>query len=111
MQFIFDFFSQGTRGRDCKPNILINYLDDEEAINIIAELAALDIHDCPDKEKLISDCVKRLKRDKLAYRCKQLHKEIQTAQSSDNGEILNKLILEYNTLIKQRSQFHGKICN
>jgi len=108
VQFIFDFFSQG---RDCKPNILMNYLDDEEAINIISELAALDIHDCPDKEKLILDCVKRLKRDKLAYRCKQLHKEIQTAQSSGNSEILNKLMLEYNTLIKQRSQFHGKICN
>ena len=108
VQFIFDFFSQG---RDCKPNILINYLDHEEAINIISELAALDIHDCPDKEKLISDCVKRLKRDKLAHRCKQLHKEIQTAQSNGNGEILNKLILEYDTLIKQRSQFHGKICN
>jgi len=108
VQFIFDFFSQG---RDCKPNILMNYLDDEEAISIISELAALEIHDCPDKEKLISDCVKRLKRDKLAYRCKQLHEEIQTAQSNGNGEILTKLILEYNTLIKQRSQFHGKICN
>ncbi|OIO36954.1 MAG: DNA primase [Candidatus Omnitrophica bacterium CG1_02_44_16] len=108
VQFIFDFFSQG---RDCKPNILMNYLDDEEAINIISELAALDIHDCPDKEKLITDCVKRLKRDKHTYRCKQLHKEIQTAQSNGNGEILNKLILEYNTLIKQRSQLNGKICN
>ena len=108
VQFIFDFFTQG---RECKPNILMNYLGDEEAINIIAELATLEIHNCPNKEKLISDCVKRLKRDKIVYRCQELHRQIQSAQTSGNHEIVQKLILEYNTLIKQRSQVHGETCS
>ncbi len=108
VQFIFDFFTQG---KECKPNILMNYLDDEEAINIIAELATLEIHNCQNKERLISDCVKRLKRDKIVYRCQELHRQIQTAQSCGNQDMMEKLIFEYNTLIKQRSQIHGEACN
>jgi DNA primase len=105
VRFIFDFFCQG---KECKPGVLMNYLDDEEAIGLIAELAALDIHDCPNKEKLISDCVGRLKRDKILYRCQELHKEIQIAQNSGDALNMEKLISEYNHLIKQRSMAHGE---
>lgn len=108
VKFIFDFFSEG---KDCKPNILMNYLGDDEAINIISELATLEIHDCPNKEKLISDCVRRLKRDKIVYRCQELHKQIELAQSSGNHEALTPLIYEYNALIKQRSRIHGETCS
>lgn len=98
--FIFDFFTQG---KTFKPSILMNHLGDDEAIAILSELSTLEIHDCPNKEKLIADCVKRLKRDKILYRCHELHKEIQAAQTAGNNETLNRLITEYNTLIKQRS--------
>jgi DNA primase len=98
--FIFDFFDQG---KNFKPNVLMHYLDDDDAINIIAELAALDIHNCPEKEKLIEDCVRRLKRDKILHRCQELHHRIQEAQSSGNEEVLQHLVVEYNDLIKQRS--------
>jgi len=106
VKFIFDFFSQG---KTCKPNVLMNYLGDDEAINIISELATLDIHACPDKEKLITDCVKRLKRDKIVYECQELYRKIQVVQSEGNQESLDKLIFEYNALIKQRSQFYGEV--
>lgn len=102
--FIFDFFA---KGEACKPNILMNYLDDDEAISIISELATLEIHDCSDKEKLIVDCVRRLKRDKILNRCHELHREIELAQASGNSESLNQLVVEYNDLIKQRSSVHG----
>ncbi|MDD5018925.1 MAG: DNA primase [Candidatus Omnitrophica bacterium] len=98
--FIFDFFQQGNT---CKPHVLMHYLDDDDAINIIAELAALDIHNCPNKEKLIEDCVHRLKRDKILHRCQELHNRIQEAQSCGNQNTLEELILEYNDLIKLRS--------
>lgn len=104
VKFIFDFFSQG---KECKPNIIINYLGDDDAINIISELAALEIHDCTDKEKLISDCVIRLKRDNIIHRCHELHNEIKAAQESGNHDKIQELIAEYNMLIKQRSKFHG----
>ncbi len=112
VSFIFNFF---TEGKTLKPNILINYLDDEEAINIISELSTLEIHDCPNKEKLISDCVKRLKRDKLLHKRQKLQSEIQIAQSSGNDSLvidlmkeLNILNKEFNTLNKQRSCVHGE---
>jgi DNA primase len=98
--FIFDFFTQG---KTFKPSILMNHLGDDEAIAILSELSTLEIHDCPNKEKLIADCVKRLKRDKVVYRCHELHKEIQAAQAAGNHEILDKLVTEYNTLIRKRS--------
>ena len=106
VKFIFDFFAQG---KALKTNILMNYLGDEEAINIISELATLEIHECPNKEKLISDCVQRLKRDKILYECQELYRKIQKVQEQGNQESLHKLILEYNCLIKQRSQFHGEV--
>lgn len=106
VKFIFDFFSEG---KTCKPNVLMNYLGDEEAINIISELATLEVHACPNKEKLITDCVKRLKRDKIVYQCQELYRKIQLVQSEGNQESLNKLIFEYNALIKQRSQFYGEV--
>ncbi|QAT16947.1 DNA primase [Candidatus Velamenicoccus archaeovorus] len=98
--FIFDFFDQG---KNLKPNVLMHYLDDDEAINIIAELAALDIHNCPEKEKLIEDCVRRLKRDKILHRCQELHNRIREAQTSGDEGKLHHLVLEYNNLIKKRS--------
>lgn len=115
VQFIFDFFG---KGQTVRPNILMNYLDDEEAISIISELSTLEIHDCPNKEKLIEDCVKRLKRDKVLYQRHELQKEIQAAQTSGNEEALIRLTREldvlnkeYNALDKQRSLVHGKTCS
>lgn len=107
VKFIFDFFTK-EKEKEYKPSLLMNYLGDDEAISIISELATLEIHDCPNKEKLITDCVRRLKRDKILYRCQELHREIEHAQTSGHHDIVDKLILEYNTLIKKRSQFHGE---
>jgi len=103
--FIFDFFCQG---KPCKPHVLMSCLDDDEAIAIIAELAALDIHDTTDQEKLIADCVQRLKRDKILYQCRQLHHRIEEAQQTGAQENLGALIQEYDHLIKKRSQFYGE---
>ncbi len=104
--FVFDFFCQG---KSCKPNILMSCLDDDEAIAIIAELAALDIHDTADREKLIAECVHRLKRDKILYQCRELHRRIEEAQRTGADKNLGALIKEYDHLIKKRSQFHGKV--
>lgn len=105
VDFIFRFFCDG---KDCRPNILMNHLGDEEAINIIAELATLDIHDCPNKEKLIADCLARMKRDKILYRCQELCREMQNAQTSGATDKLDRLTIAYNDLIKQRSKIHGE---
>lgn len=108
VQFIFNFFSET---QALKPNILMNYLGDEEAIHIISELSALEIHTSSDKTKLIADCVERLKRDKVLHRLKILLSEIQAAQDAKDNETLGHLVLEYNALVKQRSLFHGKTCS
>lgn len=108
VRFIFDFFAEG---KSCKPNVLMSYLDDPEAINIISELASLEIHSCPNKEKLISDCVLRLKKDRINHHCLDLQKKIDQAQSSGNQKLLGDLITEFNMLNKQRSQVHGKTCH
>lgn len=103
--FVFDFFYQG---KSCKPHVLMSCLDDDEAIAIIAELAALDIHDTADREKLIADCVQRLKRDKVLCQCRELHRRIEEAQQTGAQENLGALIQEYDHLIKKRSQVYGE---
>lgn len=88
----------------------MNHLGDDEAIGIISELSALEIHDCPNKEKLISDCVMRLKRDKLTNQRLEVQNKIKMAQDSNDDTLLTSLMRqldslnkEFNTLNKQRS--------
>ncbi|MFH0876610.1 MAG: DNA primase [Candidatus Omnitrophota bacterium] len=107
VQFIFDFFGQH---KECRPAILINHLGDNEAINTISELATLEIHNCPNKEKILADCVRRLKRDKILHRCLELHRQIQDAQDLGHQDRLTHLLSEYNALLKQRSTVHGEAC-
>jgi len=108
VRFIFDFFCQG---KACRPNVLMSSLNDDTSINIIAELAALDIHDTTDREKLIVDCVHRLKRDKILYQCREMQRRIEEAQHTGTHENLGTLIKEYDHLIRQRSRFHGETSN
>ncbi|MFH1692323.1 MAG: DNA primase [Candidatus Omnitrophota bacterium] len=108
VEFIFNFFSEG---KIYKPNILMNYLGDDKAITLISELTALEIHDGANREKLIEDCVKRLKKDKINHLCEDMQKQIQTAQKIGDEKILNQLISQYSSLLKQRSQVYGKTCN
>ncbi|MGE5279398.1 MAG: hypothetical protein ACM3L6_01470, partial [Deltaproteobacteria bacterium] len=103
--FIFDFFCQG---KVCRPNVLVSCLNDDEAIAIISELAALDIHETPDREALIVECVQRLKRDKVLTDCRDLQRRIEEAQHGQGHEDLTTLIQQYDHLIKQRSRFHGE---
>jgi polyhydroxyalkanoate synthesis regulator phasin len=53
------------------------------------------------KEKVVDDCIKRLKSQRLKQRRQHLHEQIKQAQGSGDEKKLNRLIEEFDQLIKQ----------
>jgi replicative DNA helicase len=96
-------FDLAEQGRAIEPKSLMNHLKDEDFSRIICESMFL-----PDnlsglhKEKVIDDCVQRLKEQKLKLRKQHLHEQIVSAQHSGDEERLNKLMEEFHYLIKKR---------
>lgn len=97
---IFDFAEQG---KNIEARFLMNHLDKEDIAQIISERNFL-ADDLPveHKQRLADDCVQRLKQEKAKSRQRNLCEEIKKAQSSGNEEELNKLLEQYNILIKKK---------
>lgn len=93
-----DFVS---KGKEINPSRLISCFSDGVVSRTIAELCAEDtICDEDDKDKIFHECVNRLKQGKKKYKCKELQGEIKLAECYGDKERLNRLIHEYNQLIK-----------
>ncbi len=95
-------FSLIEQGKEVRPQSLINHLEDDIS-QLISESDFLpEGMSLEHKEKLVDDCLKRLKDDKAKVRRERLHQEIKVAQHSGEEEKLNKLIEEFHTLIKKK---------
>jgi hypothetical protein len=59
--------------------------------------------DIPEAEKLhvIDDCIKRLKGARATARKQRLQTEIKKAQDEGNSDLLNRLFVEFHSLIKK----------
>jgi len=91
-----------TQGQDPKTNLLINYLGDENISQLICESSFLPEVSSQDKEKIVDDCIQRLKKKSLELKKHRLEEEIKRAERSGDEEGLNRLKHEINYLIKQR---------
>lgn len=94
-------FGLVSEGKDIEPSSLINYCDDEGISQFICESTLLPQVSPQDKEKIISDCVRRLKNEKIRLKKQRLHEEIKAAQHSGDGPSLDRLIQEFQNLIKE----------
>jgi len=100
VSIMFDLASQG---KAIEPKMLMNYVGEDDVSELVCESLFLPeessgIH----KEKVIDDCIKRLKSDKLKLKKQHLHEQIKTAQHLGDEETLNSLIEEFHYLIKKR---------
>jgi DNA primase len=98
VESIFDIIDQG---RDVESSKLINHLQgQEEVLQIICESCLLPDIEEGQKEKVIQDCIQRLKSQRLWEKKQQLQNEINSAQDGGDEEKLNSLMQEFNRLIK-----------
>ncbi|MCM8792055.1 MAG: DNA primase [Candidatus Omnitrophica bacterium] len=101
VSILFDLVSQGKK---IMVNNLLNYFPQQDNIlPLLCELSLSPSIDDNDKEKIIEDCVYRLKERKIKIQRENLHREIKLAQRVGDTERLNILIKEFCRL--SRSMF------
>ncbi len=89
------------QGKDAGPSKLINYLDDGDSLQFICESAFnLDVP-AQNKEDVINDCIKVIKRKKSRFLRQRLQEEIKRAEDSGDEERLSELRIEFCDLIKR----------
>lgn len=99
--------------KQIKPNQIINYLDDEDSISLVSELANEETlsFDIKKRDSIFNDCIKRIKSNTINLRCQDLHSKIKEAQSEGDAQSLKKLMEEFNLLIKERGKNNEKVRN
>ena len=95
---IFDLCEEG---KEINSAVLINSFDDQEMQNMIARLMANDEVTVGDKQKMHSDYMNRMKKDRKKLRMKILHEQIGEAERDGDQSKLDTLLNEYNHLIKE----------
>ncbi len=95
---IFNFIDQG---KDVEPNFLINYLGDNSLSRAICESSFAQENSVVHKEKVIDDCIRRLKTKRVKIRRTQLQYEIKKAQDAGESSKLNSLMHEFQFLVKR----------
>jgi len=99
VSLMFDFV---TRGEEIKPNALINHLEDNNLSQLLRETSFyLPDVDYPDKDKVIEDCVQRLKKNSLIKKKNRLQQDIKRAEIDGNEDELNSLKEKFHQLIKK----------
>jgi DNA primase len=96
---MFDFV---TRGENLTPNALINHLEDTNLSQLLRETSFyLPEVDYPDKDKVIEECMQRLKKNSLIKKKHRLQQEIKRAEIDGNENELNSLKEAFHQLIKK----------
>jgi DNA primase len=93
-------FELDKQGKAVEPQHLINYLGDEDVARVICELTLSPDSQEQDKEKIIDDCTRRLKHERLQLRKRRLHEEIKAVQHSQDDAHLRRLMEEFQNLTK-----------
>lgn len=93
-------FDLAAQGKEIGPHKLLNHLDADETLGFICESALLPQVPEEDRERIMHDCVARLKKEKLRLRRHHLHEKIKDAQHSGDEETLKSLVQEFHDLIK-----------
>ncbi len=100
VSIMFDLTSQG---KNIEPASLLNYLGDEDISQVVCEsIFAPENLSTQHKERVVDDCIQRLKNEKLKLKKQHLHDQIKTAQNLGDEERLHRLIEEFHCLIKKR---------
>jgi len=99
VSLMFDLIEQG---KNIEPRVLMNYFEDDDTLQLICESTLLPQVSSQDKERIVTDCIQRLKSQRLLLKRQQLQEEIKIAENLGDEERLNRLKEEFNYLIKMR---------
>jgi DNA primase len=94
---MFDLIADG---KNIEPSSLINYFKDSDIAQVISESALLPQVAEQNKEKILDDCMQRLKNSRSVRTRQRLQEEIKIAEESGDEEKLNRLKEQFNHLIK-----------
>lgn len=94
------------QGKSIEPKKLLNYFQDESVAQLICESSFMTGITSENKDRVVADCIQRLKNEKNRLHRQRLHDEIKLAQRSGDEERLHTLIQEFHDLIKKEA---GKI--
>ena len=95
-------FNLMEQGREVKPQILMNHLDEDVSSLICEQEFIPDGLSIEHKERMADDCLKRIKDERLRAIRQRLHEEIKIAQHAGDEARLNSLVEEFHALIKKR---------
>jgi DNA primase len=98
VSIMFDLVQQG---RNVEPSVLINHFGEEDISQVVCESMFIDDFNPENRERLMHDCIARIKSDKLKLRREHLHDQIKTAQHLGDEEKLQQLMHEFHNLIKK----------
>jgi hypothetical protein len=99
VSIMFDLIEQG---KSIEPSALMNYFEDDDSLQLICESTLMPEVSGQDKDKIINDCIQRLKSQRLLLKRQHLQEEIKIAENLGDEERLNRLKEEFNYLIKIR---------
>lgn len=86
--------------KEIHPAKLISHLENkDEAAILISEVASL-AETFTDKERAMADCIARIKRDNNKDELDRLQAAIKVAHDSKDGDKMKRLLVEYDSLVK-----------
>lgn len=96
-------FAAAQAGKEIQLHALMNEYAEGDVAKIVCESVFVP-QDIParDKERLVSDCVERLKVEKEKYARQRLQEEIQAAQEAGDEDAVQELIKQFHGLIKAK---------
>jgi len=99
-RIVSTMFELSTQGKNFSTQNLLNYLGQDDLSQIVCESTFMPEVSAIEKEKVVDDCIMRLKKNRSQLKRKKLQEAIKSAETAGNEEELNKLKKEFNFLIK-----------
>jgi len=94
-------FELADRNEDVCAFRVINHCPDSSLAEVVSELAAADLDiQFQDKEKILTDCISRLRNERIKSRCVAIQEEIRIAENSRDEERVVQLMEELRMLTK-----------
>ncbi|MFH1397809.1 MAG: DNA primase [Candidatus Omnitrophota bacterium] len=94
-------FNLVSEGKVVEINSLVNSLSNDAASKVVCESMFLPEIPLQDKEKVVDDCIRRMKSKKAIIKRERLQAAIKTAQNSGDEVKLRSLMEEFHYLIKR----------
>ncbi len=89
------------QGKDINKGVLINHFGDDDILQVVCESVFMPEITEEQREKVVGDCIQRLKSERIKSKKQHLHDQIRDAQRSGDDARLDMLMQEFHLLIKK----------